>query len=410
VSRVEEPRHPGTRGSQASTVVPRSAWLPGSLVVLAAATAAFAEPPTVELPLGPYARPGRPLDVRVVGGADRIRAAGTPWALPQGSRGDEFLLELPAVVASPLEVTVEHGGAVESVSLAVDVLPAGGRVAAVLGDSEVESGIVSVRVPRTGLPTLADAWRLFDDVVGDLARLDPADRDRVSQLRGADLALLASPDPFAFAAAGAAAAASARLPRGVAIVAVVLSATELVVLGVLALRQDRPLVRALWLCTPAAACALWLLATQELAAPLRAVPLAIETPAARVVYVRIEALRDGVGALVPPAAALGSPRVVRWASDDRTVEEMETGAEVRMALRAGEVRVVAYVCQREMRPGVDPLGEPRPLAVPEPIGAWLARRGLRAQSARANVAGGSVPAGRGIQVLPGIEVEASPAK
>ena len=63
--------------------------------------------PRIELPLGPYVRPGRPLDVRVVGGADHVRAPGTPWALPQGERGDEFLLQPTQETALRLDLTAQ---------------------------------------------------------------------------------------------------------------------------------------------------------------------------------------------------------------------------------------------------------------------------------------------------------------
>ena len=375
------------------------------------AAAAFASPdddaaPRVELPLGPYVRAGRPLGVRVIGGADRVRAPGTPWALPLGDRGDEFLLQMPAAVSVPLDLTVERAGRTARVKLDATVLPADGNVVALLGDAAAPAGATGVPVRGGDLPTVGDAWLLFDDV---------ADGSRDPEPRGPEPGpgpgvfdpLLLGPDPELFAATEEAAAASALLDPATSTLLLVLAAGEAALALVLRFRRDRPWVRAAWLSAPPAAAAV-LLAWGGATAPLVAVPFAIDGDR-KVVYVRVHALRDGTGTLALPRSARGPAAVIRFSADDRSVEEVAAGGEVRLSLRAGESRVFGYRCQHEKRVFV----VAPPEATPGPATTrWLASRRLASHAATAAAHPNSRPASADVRVLPGLEVvvDALPTK
>ena len=69
-------------GARVATFV---ATLAATLVVTAKiARGEDSAPLRVDLPLGARVRPGRPLCVRVAGGAARVRTGTSPWARPQG--------------------------------------------------------------------------------------------------------------------------------------------------------------------------------------------------------------------------------------------------------------------------------------------------------------------------------------
>jgi hypothetical protein len=323
------------------------------------ATAAFAAPddapPQVELPGGPFVSSNGPLTVRVVGGADRVRAPGTPWALPVGDRGDEFVLQMPAAVSVPLGLTVERDGKTDHVTIATSVMPANGA----------ESG-------------------------ASVAPFDP---------------LWLGPDPDLFAAAEEAAAASPCLDLRSSTIVLLTGGTLVVLAIVLAFRRDRPWVRAAWLAAPAIATSAVIAAGAPTAA-LVAVPLAVDGDL-KVVYVRVRAVRDGSGTLTPPPTAHGfgpATAVIRYSADDRSVEEVEAGREVRFTLRAGESRVIGYGCQHEKMLWLVPSSAPARIPAGPAVTRWLASYRLAPEITLAAVDPKSRPVSSDIRVLPGIEV------
>jgi hypothetical protein len=334
-------------------------WILAFASVVLPATALAAPddaPPKVELPLGPYVRPGRPLDVRVIGGADRVRAPGTPWALPQGERGDEFILQMPAAVATPLELWVRRGDATTLVRLSVTPEAAG-----------------------------AAADRL----------LAP---------------LSAPPDPQAYAATAECADRTPLLPYGERNVLLLLVATEAALLAFLALRRDGPWTRAAWLCGPAIAATTYLAADAPLGSALRAVPLVVESPDHEVtIFVRVEALRDGSGVIELPDGGR-EVAVVRFAADDVAFENLSVGPRIEASLRAGETRVFAFRGLYAKKLYLDPLAAPTSLAVGPSTVSWLAGLGLVPVGASTDVHPGHRPRGRGIDVLPGLSIRSAPTK
>jgi hypothetical protein len=388
------------------------------LVFLSFATAAFASPddapPRVELPLGPYVRPGRPVDVRVIGGADRVRAPGTPWALPVGARGDEFLLQIPAAIAAPLDLTVERGGRTDRVTVAATVLPGDRQVFALPNGVSAPEGALGVPVTEPAAAPVKEAWLLFDRRPSADA-LDPRMPGSLHQpARDSPWETIEPftlpPEPELFRVLDETAAAAPLLDGRTATLLSLLAATEVALALVLAYRRDRPWIRAAWLAAPAAA-VVAALGPSASVAPLVAEPLALGD-GAHVVFVRIRALRDGSGTLVLPDAATSPFAAVRFAVDDRSAEEMSVGREVRVSLRAGESRVVAYrglhgdVGEDATVPGTA-AGEPRPAAA-----AWLRSRGLLPLAETAGVARALLPSSSDVRVLPGIglRIAALPTK
>lgn len=331
-----------------------------ALAASAAAAAPERDPPSVELPEGARVVPGRPLAVRVPGGAERIRAPGTPWALPLDPRGETFVLQMPAAVASPLDVTVERAGEAR----------------------------VRVSVPVA---------------VGPLVALEPSEAFFEP--------LTMPPDPGLFAVLAEVSAAAPHLGRADAILLLVVAVAEVVLVGVLAFRSDRGWRRAAWLCGPPVAAAAYLVALAPLTAPLRAATLWISGEGSSE-FVRIEALRDGDGVLRAAEGAVGPASVVRFAPDDRTVEDLEAGRDVRLRLRAGESRVVGWQVDRQEPVLVAPLSAPTEVATGEALDAWLAERGLRARWARFGDGRRARPGSADVRVLPvlTVAVEPLPAK
>ena len=96
--------------------------------------------------------------------------------------------------------------------------------------------------------------------------------------------------------------------------------------------------------------------------------------------------------------------MIRYSADDRSVEEVAAGAEVRLTLRAGESRLVGYRCQHEKRlyliPGTAP---PAATVGPAPT-RWLSSRSLTSTFAMAGAHSRSRPVSSYIRVLPGMEV------
>jgi len=365
-----------------------------AFAVVALSSSAFAAPddapPKVELPLGPYVRPGRPLDVRVVGGADRVRAPGTPWALPQGDRGDEFILQLTEATAGVLSLEIERGGRVERTSMTVETLPEDGRLVGVRGDDKAPSGSREFKLPTTGLPTVREAWLLLDDVAGAGAPQDAHETpifaafdERYAASRPLHEPLLSPPDPAAFAASAELASAAPRLPPDVGTILTLLASAEIVLVLVLHSRRSTPWNCAAWLGAPAIAACAFLVGADRLPGALSATATALDGTMGRFVLVRVEARRAGHARFALPSPA-SSAAMIRYAPDDATVTSASAGREVALDLLAGESRLFAYVLRLKLdADGTERIrlsfDSPAPPVVPSGLSAWLAGFGLLVQ-------------------------------
>jgi hypothetical protein len=337
--------------------------IPLALAMMALAANAFASPgddaPRVEFPLGAYFRPGRPLDVRIVGGADRVRAPGAPWALPQGARGDEFLLQLTEATSGTLSLTIERDRRTSEVSVAIERLPAATRVTA---SHEAPARLRTDATPllsQAEPPSVPDAWLIAD-----------AD-DESPAVRSLCLPALRGPIPEAFPAMEEIAAAAPHLPADVAIALEILAAVEMVLVLLLRFRNDGPWTRAAWLSAPPVLATLFVVGGARLPGAVRATAVDVRGSKCRTVFVRVEALRPGRARFVLPADA-GNAWIVRFAPDDATVADMAAGREVEVTLGAGETRVFCYGMPRSTDP--DDAAPRRPL--PAAAGVWAAALGV----------------------------------
>lgn len=377
------------------------AWGILASALVAFSSTAFAAPddapPKVELPLGPYVRPGRPLDVRVIGGADRVRAPGTPWALPQGDRGDEFILQMPAAVSDIVSFEIDRGGRVERMSVRAEVLPADVNVVGLFdGDSlwpqwthVVRTVRLPSQMPRTGLPTVPEGWMLLDG---------PKDQNNVfgqwwygdmaPAMRGFRQPVLLPPGSAAFEATADAVQRAPCLPSGVAAALALCAGLECALVLLLAFRRDRTFVRFAWLATAPIAALAFVLTGDRLPGALRADAVAVFIPgseaATTVVFVRVAARRDGRATFDLPAAA-SSAAVLRYSSDDATVESLSAGRRVEMDVPAGQTRLFGFSVSGispEYHPGPARRlpGDPRPegAAIPPRLRAWIDGAGWRA--------------------------------
>ena len=318
-------------------------WILAFAVAVLAGTASAGDPPKVELPLGPYVRPGRPLDVRVVGGADRVRAPGTPWALPQGDRGDEFILQLTDATVGVLQLDVERSGVVERVTQTVETLPADTVVVGVRGDGDVPAGARALRLPAEGLPTVDDGWLLVDETVGVEQAPEWTVGPNREKSRGLFRPLLLPADLRLFEGTRQAAARAPRLPRDVAMLLLLCAAAEVLLLVVLAFRRVGAWRRAAWLAAPAVASGAFLLGGDRLPGALRAEATAIHAAQYQtsLILVRVDARRSGRATFDLPRAAT-SAAVLRYSADDVTVESVSAGRRVEMDVPAGQTRLFAY--------------------------------------------------------------------
>jgi hypothetical protein len=384
------------------------AW---TVALAVASIAAAAEEPRVQLPTGAYVRAGRPVVVRVPGGAERVRAVEGPWALPVGERGDEFVLAHPSVVGGelPLEVRVA-GGSVE-LRVRVRPLPASGRVVGGFGEPGGEPQWV--RLPTEGLPTVREAWLWLDEVRGEPPAADPAvaaalaawrDGPRPADSGRAAFEPLTLPaSEAAFHAAAAVERDAPALPGAAAVVLLVLAVTEGVLALTLVLRRERPAVRCAWLAVPPLAAAAWLLAAGRLPGALRCTAFAVDGPQDRLIVLRVEARRAGSASLALPGAAAGAA-MLRYAPADASLREAQVGREVRLDLRAGEFRVLAY-----RLPGVAAAAarsdEPRAA-----LERWAEGLGLVPRGVAPPPSPDALPTSAQVAVVPAVGVRVAPGK
>lgn len=387
------------------------------LAALAPAAVPGRPPIDVVFPFGEVVRPGRPFVVRAPGAA-AVRADGGPWAVAGGDEGDEFLLLPPAAVARSVELTIRaHGdedlpagvGGPEGRRVEVRVLPAPGPVRAVFDARDVRTPS-DVLVTVATLPTLPEAWLLFDEVPAAPAGASPAAiraMERARELphpgdpaRAPFQPWTSGPDPGAYRALAVAADATPPLPRDVAAALCVLAAAEVLLL--LVLRRRRPWVRAAWLAAPPLAALAGLAAAgRATPVPIRAVAVRIEGPSDALVVVRLAGPRSGPAATgsfeVPRGAA--SPAVVAYDADDTGAGATVRGRTVEVALAKGASRVVAWR-EPPLPPG-DGVGRDGSSEPSAEVLAWIRARGL-------DVLPGSSAAGPPTAVSDGIRLVALP--
>jgi hypothetical protein len=385
-------------------------WILAFAVAVLAGTASAGDPPKVELPLGPYVRAGRPLDVRVVGGAERVRAPGTPWALPQGERGDEFILQLTDATVGVLSLEVQRGGTVERVELPVETLPADATIVGVRDEGKAPEGTRALRLPQLGLPTVDEGWLLLDDVEDGVAPVDAVARLRYLRAISPDARWLVAPALLpagaeAFDALARDAAAAPALPADAATVLVLLAGAELVILLLLRFRDASPTIRAAWLGLPPLAALVFLCLPGRLPGAVSATAFCVDGAPSRCVLVRVAARRDATCRFVLPAAASGAA-MLRYSSSDATVAEAAVGREVSLVLRAGESRLFAYMFRSPPGEGAGAgtsslvrthAGSPR---LTDGLAAWLEGRGWTVDTSRRPFSSVSLPAADGAVVIP----------
>lgn len=338
-------------------------WIVGAtLSCLVGAASARAEEPAAQLLPAPYVRAGRPVVVRVPG-ASRVRAASGPWALAQGAASDEFVLQVHRADVGLGDLEIEDlSGAVRRVPLRAEALPATGHVRAVLGGGGAAPTDVVVDISAAGqLPTVPEAWLLFDEVAGDAeaatmtgparAALDAWRRDLRASETPALEPLRLAPDEHAFRAAAEAASTAARLPRDVSVALLVAAGTTLLLLlvtrgggsprGTAAAPQPAPWRRIGWVCAPSAACLAWFAFASPLPGAVRATSFVVAGDAGASAFVRFETdVAAEISFALPDGAS--SAAVLAWDEGDTTVRDAEAGRLVRLVLPPAAVRIVAW--------------------------------------------------------------------
>ncbi len=326
------------------------------LAVCAAAVSATAETPRVEPLLGGVVREGAPVVVRAPG-AQRVRARGGPWAGPVGERRDEFVLLWARPRGDVLDVDVtDVAGNVAAVELAVRPLPArqgpggGGWTASLApraGDG-LRDGVVSVR--PIALPTVPEAWLVFDDV-GDVPDgLPPAARRALDaacsrpRSRPFEPALL-PPSPQAFRAAAQSAAVAPRLSADVGRVLGIVAVLVIVLVVIVRRRPASGRLAAAWLAAPPVVALVWMLLSGALPGAVRGHAIVLERDGAAVALLRLSAVRSGevTVALTDGAGGVASLLVpVRWGPGDSAPEGVAVGTTARLRIERGHSVLLAF--------------------------------------------------------------------
>jgi hypothetical protein len=299
----------------------------------------------VEFPAGAYVRPGRPIVVRVAGGARRVRSSDGPWALPQGERGDEFVLQSEPSHDGRIELEVDVGVGLQHVGLRLTRLDGPGPFCATFGPARPGC----VPVPHDGLPTVREAWLPFDAVDDPPTGAAPAVRAAIASFRALGPDGSGRPpwfDPLTFAPGLDALRAMAevertapRLPRSAAVAAALSGCAALLILGLV--RRRAPLARLAWSAAPVLTFFTFVASGAPLPGDARATAAEFVHHGVALVLVRVAAVRDAdVAIALPPRAT--SAALLRYAAEDPTSSGVETGRIVRFALTAGEHRVFAY--------------------------------------------------------------------
>jgi hypothetical protein len=196
------------------------------------------------------------------------------------------------------------------------------------------------------LPTVAVAWGVFDAVEGMPAALAPDERRAVldfQEQQGAVHLIPARwpPSPALHRAAAEAAAAAPALPGDVAAVLAILAVLLVALTGLSPARRRPAWVGALWRITPALAVFAWFVLGTSLPGAVRAHALVLEDEGARMVLLRLEAVRDGVVRVqAPPGAGVIVP--VAWGEDDAPPAGTPVGAHVEIELPRGRRALLAY--------------------------------------------------------------------
>ena len=363
------------------------AWLLAGVLLLAALARAGPEgEPEVRVLLGGHVRPGRPLVVRVAGGADRVRADDSPWATPRGARADEFVVQTRRAGLGPLELTVERGGVSTRVQLQVRALAQQGFVVARLPTDggvrptpPADAHTVRLTADSSDWPTVPEAWLVFDALPVPMDGFGGPGRRALDLALAAlpakagavrwDQPLLLPPGLGAFRAAHEVHRRAPRLPADLAWAATLAGATSFLLL--LLLRQRPTLQRLAWTASPVALWAIWVAVSTALPGTARATGFVLAGPESSLVVVRVEAdAPSDVRFRLPSEAS--SATLFRFSPDDATAASVELGASVHLVLAAGEHRLLAYRMPRGTDGGLGS-SDKRPLG-PE-LSRWIADLG-----------------------------------
>ncbi len=321
-----------------------------SLGGLSLAVPAVAAPGlTGEVVLDGRTRAGRPVVVRIAG-AVRARSAGTPWATPRGVARDEFVLFDAHPDGQILVVDAESAetGEIESLRLEVRPLPTNVPAVALLDDPPAQVGSPpdpipgGVRVRAENLPTVAEAWFVFDDVQRVPDGLGSAEVSALAEWRLRAKSplepILWEPSPHAWRAMSAIAARAPTLTPDVSRALHILAATLVaLILLVARSRKPSPTVRAAWVIVPALLASGWLLIGDRLPGPMRAHSTFMVGDGGGVLVVRVHALRDGAATLLAPGAV-----PLRWEAGDSATSGLTIGDATTVELEAGSTRLLAF--------------------------------------------------------------------
>ncbi len=379
-------------------------------VLLLLAVPALADDMRVEVLFDGHVRAGYPVSVRVRPVPDRVRAEGAPWVEPAGVNGDEFVLPGVAIRGSTVTFEVHRDGASSMHTKEVRPLLMFQGTAAP-GSRSFESS--DVRLSVEGLPTVPEAWRLWWRIDLRAAPALPA-AVRTAAEEGVRRRFL---DPWradrtgggidAFRALASAADGAPVLTRDVSLALVLLAAATALLALLLRTRRERPGLVSLWLTAPCIVALAWLLAGDRLPGALRGASLVLDDGRDSVTLVRVEAVRDGSGTILPSAGA-GRPTVLHVEAGDGSEEGVEllTGRGVRLTLERGRSRILAFPGERATGPAREGATGGRRAAGAD-LQAWLRRLGLRASGPlplqRAAVAA------RGLRIVPAAAWSVEPA-
>jgi hypothetical protein len=316
-------------------------------------------------------RAGRPVTVRAPG-AQRVRAEGGPWALPMGTRGDEFVLLGATIVGETIRLEVDTGDGPHAAEIAVRPLPTDDRAVARLVPGDLAAD--EIRVRPLDLPTVRDAWLVFDGVSGIAAAL-PASQVAAVQAFADDgprsfpfepALLPAAPDIFRLTAVAQSRA--PRLPSRTVRVLLVLAVLELVLLGLVA-RRGRGSRRDVLLATAVPLLAfVWLSSSSALPGSVRATSVVLEGDLESLVLVRLEASSDATVVVEPPAGA-GLVVPAHWDASDAESSGISVGWHAEVTLKRGRLTVLVYRVART-RPVSDTELSSSSAWI-EPLAAWL---------------------------------------
>lgn len=345
-----------------------------ALVVASAVPAAAQDETRVELPFDGVVDGRTPVVVRVPGAA-RVRGARGPWCLPVSVGSAEFVLPLPPLPGTAL--SIDTGDRI------VDAYPAWRTIDPPVilvvdgaGPSRVPGSTI-VEARSDELPGVSAPYAVFEAVHAP-ATLAASTRAAIERARVERTEAAARLDPATwepeldvYRAALAEAGLAADLPPHVVTLWLLLAALQLALVGWARWRRPDARLAVVVLALPGVVTVGWLLAGGSVDGRVRARVACYSADDVATVLLHVAAAED-TEVRVRPAAGAGVVHPLRYDVDDESWRDASVGHEVRMALGAGQSRLLAYRV----------LGVPRAFDLDDPpprdVAAWLRRVGLRA--------------------------------